>query len=129
VATLSLFKAVAETAWAAASEDPRFARVGLQEARNLCISISILSPLSSIPASEVEIGRHGLVISLGTRRGLLLPQVPVEHGWNRNTFLEQTCLKAGLPPDAWRSGAHIEAFTAEVFGDSDFETADPAFNK
>lgn len=129
VPTLSLFKAVAETARAAASEDPRFARVTLQEARNLRISISILSPLSSIPASEVEVGRHGLVISLGTRRGLLLPQVPVEHGWDRNTFLEQTCLKAGLPPDAWRSGAHIEAFTAEVFGDSDFETADPAFNK
>jgi AmmeMemoRadiSam system protein A len=129
VPTLSLFKAVVETARAAASEDPRFARVGLQEARNLRISISILSPLSSISASEVEIGRHGLVMSLGTRRGLLLPQVPVEHGWDRNTFLEQTCLKAGLPPDAWRSGAHIEAFTAEVFGDSDFETADPAFNK
>jgi AmmeMemoRadiSam system protein A len=129
VPTLPLFKAVAETARAAASEDPRFARVSLQEARNLRISISILSPLSSIPASEVEIGRHGLVISLGTRRGLLLPQVPVEHGWDRNTFLEQTCLKARLPPDAWHSGAHIEAFTAEVFGDSDFETADPAFNK
>jgi hypothetical protein len=129
VGTLPLFKAVAETARAAASEDPRFARVTLQEARSLRISISILSPLSSIPASEVEVGRHGLVISLGTRRGLLLPQVPIEHGWDRSTFLEQTCLKAGLPPDAWHSGAHIEAFTAEVFGDSDFETADPAFNK
>jgi hypothetical protein len=55
--------------------------------------------------------------------------VPVEHSWDRNTFLEQTCLKAGLPSDAWYSGAHIEAFTAEVFGDSDFETADAIFNK
>jgi uncharacterized protein len=121
VATLSLFKAVAETARAAAREDPRFAPVSLPEARTLRISISILSPLSAITPSDIEIGRHGLVISQGSRRGLLLPQVPVEHGWDRNTFLEQTCLKAGLPPDAWCAGAHTEAFTAEVFGDSDFE--------
>jgi uncharacterized protein len=123
-ATLSLFQAVAETARAAASEDPRFAPVSLPEARTLRISISILSPLSPMTPSEVEIGRHGLVISQSTRRGLLLPQVPVEHGWDRETFLEQTCLKAGLPPDAWHSGAHIQAFTAEVFGDSDFEGFD-----
>jgi uncharacterized protein len=123
VASLPLFKAVAETARAAASEDPRFAPVSLPEARTLHIAISILSPLSSITPSAIEIGRHGLVISDGSRRGLLLPQVPVEHGWDRNTFLEQTCLKAGLPPDAWRTGAHIEAFTAEVFGESHVETA------
>ncbi|MGH9517224.1 MAG: AmmeMemoRadiSam system protein A [Terriglobales bacterium] len=129
VATLPLFKAVAETARAAASEDPRFMRVTSQEARSLRISVSILSPLSSIMSTEIQIGRHGLVISQGGRRGLLLPQVPVEHGWDRNTFLEQTCLKAGLPCDAWHSGAHIEAFTAEIFGDSDFDTADPGFNK
>jgi uncharacterized protein (TIGR00296 family) len=103
-------------------------RVSLQEARSLRISISILSSLSSVTPSDVEIGRHGLVISQGMRRGLLLPQVPVEHGWDRNTFLEQTCVKAGLPPDAWQRGARIEAFTAEVFGDSDFE-ADVHFNK
>jgi AmmeMemoRadiSam system protein A len=127
--TLSLFKAVAETARAAASEDPRFAPVSLVEVRTVRISISILSPLSSTTPSEVEIGRHGLVISQGTRRGLLLPQVPVEHGWDRNTFLDQTCLKAGLPHDAWRTGAHIEAFTAEVFGDSDFETVSALFSK
>jgi len=125
LATLSLFNAVAETARAAASQDPRFPKISLPEARTLRISISVLSPLSSITPSEVEIGRHGLVISQGARRGLLLPQVPVEHGWDRHTFLEQTCLKAGLPPDAWRRGAHIEAFTAEVFGDSDFQAAGP----
>jgi AmmeMemoRadiSam system protein A len=123
VATLALFKAVAETARAAASEDPRFVPVSLLEARILRISISILSQLRPITADEIEIGGHGLVISHGSRRGLLLPQVPVEHGWDRHTFLEQTCLKAGLPPDAWRSGAYIEAFTAEVFGDSYLETA------
>ena len=122
VATLPLFKAVAETARAAASEDPRFAPVSLPEARSLRISISVLSPLTPIAPSEVEIGRHGLVISQGSRRGLLLPQVPVEHGWDPNTFLEQTCLKAGLPPNAWRTGARIEGFTAEVFGDDDVET-------
>ena len=125
LATLSLFNAVAETARAAASQDPRFPKISLPEARTLRISISVLSPLSSITPSEVEIGRHGLVISQGARRGLLLPQVPVEHGWDRHTFLEQTCLKAGLPPDAWRRGAHIEAFTAEVFRDSDFQAAGP----
>ena len=128
-ATLSLFKAVVETARAAASEDPRFAPVSLPEARTLRISISILSPLRSIAPPEIEIGRHGLVISLGGRRGLLLPQVPVEHGWDKNTFLDQTCLKAGLPPDAWRHGARIEAFTAEVFGDFDFESGDAPFRK
>jgi uncharacterized protein len=129
VATLALFKAVAETARAAASEDPRFSPVSLPEARTLRISVSILSPLFSITPSEIEIGRHGLVISQNARRGLLLPQVPVEHGWGRNTFLEQTCLKAGLPPDAWLSGAQVEAFTAEVFGDSDFENACDPFSK
>jgi len=69
----------------------------------------------------VEVGRHGLLISDGARRGLLLPQVPVENGWDRETFLEQTCRKAGLPLDAWRKGATIEAFTAEVFGDANVE--------
>ena len=116
-AVLPVFKAVIETARAAALEDPRFPPVRLAEARSLRISISVLSSLQPISADEIEIGRHGLVISDGARRGLLLPQVPIEHDWNRTSFLEQTCLKAGLPLDAWRTGAHIEAFTAEVFGD------------
>jgi AmmeMemoRadiSam system protein A len=129
VASLSLFKAVAETARAAASEDPRFAPVNLHQARTLRISISILSTLRAITPAEIEIGRHGLVISQGARRGLLLPQVPVEHSWNRDTFLEQTCLKAGLPADAWRTEARVEAFTAEVFGDSDFENECAPFSQ
>jgi uncharacterized protein (TIGR00296 family) len=77
--------------------------------------------LRPISPEAVEVGRHGLLISDGPRRGLLLPQVPVEHGWDRITFLEQTCRKAGLPLDAWQSGTAIEAFTAEVFGDSGSE--------
>ena len=64
-----------------------------------------------------QAGRHGLVVSASNQRGLLLPQVPLEHGWDRTTFLEQTCKKAGLPTDAWQQGATLEAFTAEVFGD------------
>ena len=114
---LPVYRAVTQTARAAACEDPRFHPVSLQEASALQISISVLSPLVPVSPDEIIIGRHGLVISKGTQRGLLLPQVPADHGWDRITFLEQTCLKAGLAPDAWLSGAEIEAFMAEVFGD------------
>jgi len=116
-AVLPLYRTVFETARAAAFEDPRFIPLVLGEAPELRVSISVLSPVAPIRPEEVEIGRHGLIISLGASRGLLLPQVPVEHGWDRVTFLEQTCQKAGLSPNAWRSGALVEAFSAEVFGD------------
>ncbi len=114
-----LFQAVAETACAAAFEDSRFGPVSPAEAPELKISLSVLSQLFPISAEQVEVGRHGLVISDGMRRGLLLPQVPVEHGWDRETFLEQTCRKAGLPMDAWKKSATIEGFVAEVFGEDD----------
>lgn len=113
----SLYRTVAETARAAAFEDSRFYPVTKEETRNLQVSLSVLSPLCPIRAEEVEVGRHGLLISLGARRGLLLPQVPVEHAWDRVGFLEQTCRKAGLATDAWQKGATLEAFTAEVFGE------------
>jgi AmmeMemoRadiSam system protein A len=116
-----LYRAVAETARAAAFEDSRFLPVTKEEALKLEVSLSVLSRLFPIHPEAVEVGRHGLVISLGARRGLLLPQVTVEHGWDRETFLEQTCRKAGLPLDAWRKTATVEAFTAEVFADSDAE--------
>ncbi len=112
-----LFQAVAETACAAAFDDSRFWPVTAAEAPELKISLSVLSQLFPIDAAHVEVGRHGLVISDGMRRGLLLPQVPVEHGWDRETFLEQTCRKAGLPMDAWKKPVTIEAFVAEVFGE------------
>ena len=67
--------------------------------------------------AEIEIGRHGLIVEHGSHRGLLLPQVPVEHGWDRDTFLEHTCLKAGLSRNQWRKGARICVFEAEVFGE------------
>jgi AmmeMemoRadiSam system protein A len=117
--TCSVYRAVAETARAAAFEDNRFSPVTQEEAPHLEVELSILSPMQPIQPEEIEIGRHGLLISGQGRRGLLLPQVPVEHDWDRTTFLEQTCRKASLPLDAWRRGATIEGFTADVFGDSD----------
>ena len=117
IAILPLYRTVIETAQAAAFDDPRFRPVGLHEARDLKVSLSVMSPLKAILPEEVEVGRHGLVVSFDGHRGLLLPQVATEHGWDRVTFLEQTCRKAGLPANAWREGAVIEAFTAEVFGD------------
>ena len=113
----SLYRGVIETARAAASEDTRFRPVTPQEAPHLKVSLSVLSTLIPIEPEQLEIGRHGLVVSLAGHRGLLLPQVPVEHGWDRATFLRQTCRKAGLPEDAWKRGATLEAFTAEVFGE------------
>jgi AmmeMemoRadiSam system protein A len=121
VPIVPLYRAVAETARAAAFEDSRFLPVTEEEAHHLEISLSVLSLLFPIYPEAVEVGRHGLVVSRGAHRGLLLPQVPIEHGWDREIFLEQTCRKAGLPPDAWRKDAAIAAFTAEIFGDADVE--------
>jgi AmmeMemoRadiSam system protein A len=115
----SLYRTVAETAVAAAFDDPRFAPLEPEEYPRLEYEISVLSPLQPIDAEDVEVGKHGLVITYGSRRGLLLPQVAREHDWSREKFLEQTCLKAGLPADAWEHGAKIEAFTAEIFNDED----------
>lgn len=113
-----LYQAVIETASAAAFEDPRFLPLRETEAPLLQNEISVLSPMAPISAEEVEVGRHGLLISQYGHRGLLLPQVPIEWGWDRERFLSETCRKAGLPADAWRNGAAIEAFTAEVFSES-----------
>src|SRR5579862_1067377 len=109
----SVYRAVVDTARAAAFEDTRFYPVTLEEARDLEIELSILSPPRPVQADDIEVGRHGILISMAGHRGLLLPQVAVEHNWDRVTFLQQTCTKAGLPSDAWRTGATIEVFTAE----------------
>jgi uncharacterized protein len=113
-----LGQAVAETARAAALEDTRFEPVERAELGEIEVSLSVLSSTFTIEPNDVEIGRHGLVISQNGRRGLLLPQVASEHGWDTKTFLEQTCFKADIPGDAWEHGATVEAFTAEVFGDT-----------
>jgi AmmeMemoRadiSam system protein A len=117
VPTHSLYRTVAETAQAAAFEDPRFPPVTAEEAPHLTVEISVLSNPHPIRPDEVVIGTHGLIVTKGGHRGLLLPQVPVEWHWDRETFLTQTCLKAGLPADAWMHGADLQAFTAEVFGE------------
>jgi AmmeMemoRadiSam system protein A len=118
-AVAPLFKVVQECAVAAATEDPRFPPVTPNELPSLRVEISVLTPLFPIRPEDVEVGRHGLMVAQGGMRGLLLPQVPVEWGWDRETFLDQTCVKAGLPPTAWRHGATLRAFTAEVFGEED----------
>ncbi len=107
---------VIDMAVKSASMDPRFPPIGPAELENLDIDISILGPLSEVKDhSEIVIGVHGLVIEQGGRRGLLLPQVAVEHNLNVTKFIEQTCVKAGLPPDAWKQGARILKFAAEFF--------------
>lgn len=113
----SLYRTIAETAVAAALNDSRFTPVQRKELSHLKLEISVLSPIQPIEPDDVEVGRHGLLVTYGNRRGLLLPQVPLEHKWDRETFLSQTCVKAGLPSDAWEHGAKVEAFTAEVFGE------------
>lgn len=113
-----LYQTVCECALAAALRDPRFDAVSPGELPSLRLEISVLSPLMAIVPEEIEVGRHGLLVSRGYQRGLLLPQVAVEWKWDRKQFLEETCLKAGLPPDAWRHGARIQAFSAQVFGET-----------
>jgi AmmeMemoRadiSam system protein A len=109
-----LYATVRECARAAALEDPRFDPVPPSELSSLRLEISVLSPMVDVAPEQVEVGQHGLLVSRGARRGLLLPQVAVEWNWDRKRFLEETCLKAGLPPDAWQQGARIQAFTAQV---------------
>ena len=104
----------------AASEDPRFPPVSKEELPELSLEVSVLGPLEPIDpakADAFEIGRHGLVVERGVHRGLLLPQVATEWGWTPEQFLRQTCVKAGLPEDAWRHGARVYRFAAEVFGE------------
>jgi AmmeMemoRadiSam system protein A len=116
----SLVEEVARVAVSAALEDPRFPPVTPAELGDLDVEVSVLGPLEAIdPAdpSAIEIGRHGLVVEQGPRRGLLLPQVATEWNLDRERFLAQTCIKAGLPPDAWRRGATVYRFAADVFGD------------
>ncbi len=117
VGRLPLADTVREMAQAAAFEDPRFPPVTASEFDDMEIEISAMTPLKEIDAmEEIQVGIHGLYITNGRRSGLLLPQVATEYGWNRQTFLEQTCRKAGLPKDAWKaSGTKIFTFSAEVF--------------
>ncbi len=117
---MPLCETIAEMAWAAASEDPRFSPLRRDELPLVKIEITILSPLKPISPGEIEIGRHGLLISAQGRSGVLLPQVPLEFGWDRETFLEQLCRKAGLAPGSWKSpSASLFGFEGFVFSDAD----------
>jgi AmmeMemoRadiSam system protein A len=114
-----LYRTVQRCALSAALEDNRFSPVSQEEVSELKIEISVLSPFQSITDTNlVEVGRHGLMISLGGSRGLLLPQVAAKYGWDRESFLTQTCRKAGLPAQAWRQPeAKIQVFEAQVFSE------------
>ncbi|HEV2348642.1 MAG TPA: AmmeMemoRadiSam system protein A [Terriglobia bacterium] len=112
-----LAQTVRECAFSAAMFDPRFHPVTPEELAELRIEISVLSPFFDITPGQVEVGAHGLFVSQGTLRGLLLPQVAVQWKWDRERFLSETCRKAGLHENAWRHGARIQAFTAQVFAE------------
>ena len=118
---LPLFREVARMALAAATRDPRFYPMKETDLEYFTVEISVLSPLQKVNSTEeIEVGRHGIYIEKGFYRGVLLPQVATEHGWDRATFLRQTCVKAGLPIDAWEAeDAEIYVFSAQVFGEQD----------
>ena len=112
----TLVDVVARCAGDAATRDPRFPPLPLTDLPQSVLEISVLGPFELVEdLGEIEVGRHGLVVEQGPHRGLLLPQVPTEWGWDRETFLSQTCLKAGLSADAWQTGATVFAFEASVF--------------
>jgi len=127
IGQVGLYESLADTvvrcAIGAALEDPRFGPVSADEVPELGIEISVLSPLEPIQPEAVEVGRHGLMVSQGELRGVLLPQVAAEYGWTRERFLEEVCAKAGLKPGTWKdSGTRLLAFTAEVFSEADFNS-------
>jgi uncharacterized protein len=114
-----LGEAIVRCAASAALEDPRFAPMRADQLSELSIEISLLSPMEPITPESVEIGRHGLFFRLHAQRGLLLPQVAIEHRLTRDQFIEETCRKAGLHREAWRDPeAHLFGFTCEVFSES-----------
>jgi len=112
-----LYPAIQEMSLSAAFQDPRFEPLGREELEGLQIEISVLTPLQLVnDIQQIQIGTHGLMIARGNHSGLLLPQVAVQYGWDRETFLEHTCLKAGLPEHAWKDKeTKIYAFSADVF--------------
>ena len=121
VAVDPLYLNVQQNAVNAATRDPRFPSLSVQEFERIAIEISVMSPIVPVlNLDEIVVGRDGLIVRRGFRSGLLLPQVATEYGWDRETFLSHTCRKAGLPMDEWRRpGLEIEKFSAEVFGESD----------
>lgn len=115
-----LASVVARCAALAASEDPRFPPITPGELADLRVELSVLGPVEPVTdPSSIVVGRDGLIVEQGLRRGLLLPQVAIEWGWDRDAFLAHTCQKAGLAPDSWRTGARVFKFVADVFHESE----------
>jgi AmmeMemoRadiSam system protein A len=115
----SLAEVVAHCARSAALHDSRFDPVTTAELSDIEIEVSVLSALEDLTLEAIEAGKHGLVVSQGTQRGVLLPQVASQFNWPAQRFLEETCLKAGLEREAWKDPAtRVQAFTAEVFSES-----------
>lgn len=110
-----LYKLVQEMAISAATRDPRFYPMKPADLAEFSVEISVLSPLEKITSPEgIKVGTHGIYMEKNSCRGVLLPQVAVEYGWDRDTFLSQTCLKAGMKPDDWKEGADIYVFSAQI---------------
>ena len=115
-----LWQTVSEMAAAAATRDPRFDPVTPVELTSCVVEISALTPLQPAKPDQIVVGRDGICVGRGYHRGVLLPQVATEYGWDRETFLDHTCMKAGLPADAWRDGSvTIETFRADVFSEEE----------
>ncbi len=114
-----LFREVATMAEAAATQDPRFQPMTSKEIDNFSLEVTVLSPLEKIDSTDqIEIGTHGIYIEKGIHRGVLLPQVATEYGWDRETFLSQTCAKAGLIDDAWQhADADIYIFSGQIIAE------------
>ena len=113
-----LYQLVQEMAVSAATSDPRFYPMKVDDLADFNLDISVLSPLKkAASAEEIRVGTHGIYIIKGSYHGVLLPQVATEYGWNREQFLQHTCTKAGLPQDAWQGECDIYIFSAQVFGD------------
>lgn len=120
VARRPLVESVVEGAIAAGCDDPRFPPVTAKELPGLQIEINALTPVHRIRPDQVEVGRHGLLIVLGRFKGLLLPEVPVRYGWDRERYLRGLCFKAGLPEDSWKAeSAELYAFEAESWGEDE----------
>jgi AmmeMemoRadiSam system protein A len=113
-----LHRLVQEMAVSAATRDPRFYPMKTADLAGFTLDISVLSPLAKAASvEEIQVGVHGIYIIKGEYRGVLLPQVAMEYGWNREQFLQHTCVKAGLPKDAWQGKCDIYIFSAQVFGE------------
>ncbi|MDD2733760.1 MAG: AmmeMemoRadiSam system protein A [Desulfuromonadaceae bacterium] len=113
-----LYQLVQEMAISAATRDPRFYPMKCEDLAAFTLDISVLSPLQqAVSVEEIQVGVHGIYIVKGSYRGVLLPQVATEYGWNRDQFLQHTCIKAGLPEDAWQEACEIYIFSAQVFGE------------